>query len=580
MDGGRTVKLFIVENEPIAILNFIAAAGEQKWSHYSFSLGDGAVDDTQTIRRFLQEVVRERPDIVILDAALTKKEEKRVDELELEKKPISEESLSGFKYCRVLSGERLGIPIVFLTKYGDGNVARTAMQVGADRVLVKDAKSEYLICEIRNLVRSKTPHDSAFYWPMRHELDTAGDMWQGDVLRKALDRFFLNTSSVRRFGLFTASLRSLLSPLFQGNVDAEKKLMIGLVKSQVLLSLVDPRLRDHVQHTGNVFWMGYRLLHDIKEFCAPQTLLGHVPGVCDSSGPMTPRDQLFYTWTLAALFHDYGYVDERQNQIMGLVSSLVPGASVTRGDVRSENTWTKNMHMLRDFVSTVLGHDHFLYHFIDFVTTAFGSDVECIGAKKVPLLNHGFLSAHRLLDMIPVDHLDVQRRAIVLHAALAIACHHYVDIMHKWKLPSNCRGTLQLGVFPAWSLLVFCDAVQTWGRELEMDPSLIQTEAYDGLLERLVLSDTAFISGSEICEFAAVRSKVGAAYKVTLKLRYFVEAAGRAEEACESLNVSIGRWIDSGSLREVCSTTGVSSLLSGQIIYELPMLSGTRTVSF
>lgn len=575
------MKLFIVENKSLDMLNFFEAIAEHNWTQYSFSLNKTNAATDEELRRFLAEVCEQRPDIVVLDAALTVQEEKHLDKLGLEGGDVSEDSLSGFKYCRALYSERLGIPIVFLTRSKDGNVARMAMLVGADRVLLKRATSEHLIPAIEALVSSRTRHDSAFYWPLRQEMNAGRDMWQEDVLRRALDRYFLNVSPVRRFGLFTASLRDIMSFLFQGDVTAEKKLVLSLVKSQVLLALVDPGLRDHVKHTGNVFWMGYRLLHEIPEFCNPTGLDGCVPRLYDSSGTLSARDQMLYSWTLAALFHDYGYVDERQGQIKGLFEGLVPGASIASNDVRDEPAWRHNLQLLRDFVSGLLGHDHFLYHFIDTVRVSFGSMMDCNGGKtKSVLLDHGFLSAHRLLCLVPMQNLDAQRRSIVLHAALAIACHNHSHILRKWKFDSKCVGAFSIGTFPVSSMLSFCDTVQTWDRDVDVDPVLARTEAYDALLERLVLSDTSYVKGSEICEFSTTPVGVDAGYDVKVKLRYFVEAAGGVNSVCESLGGDIQRWIDSRVLDDVCRMTGVSSLLHGEIVYELPMLSGKRKVSF
>jgi DNA-binding NarL/FixJ family response regulator len=576
------MRLFIVDNNFLSILRFIEAIKERRWTYYDFTLPKGVADD-ESIRQFLGQVCRERPDIVVLDAALTSQEEKLLDDSGLEKE-VSSDYLSGFKYCRALASERLGIPIVILTNYAHGPVARMAMRAGADRVLIKrDSQNEILMREIEELVKSKTPHDPAFYWPMKDDFDTDLGLWQVDPLRKALNRFFLNASSVRRFGLFTASLRDILSLFFQGDVDCEKKLMRGLVKSQVLLSLVDPALRDHVRHTGNVFWVGYQLLHKLEEFLEPTLLRGCLAALYDTSGPLNPREQLLYTWTLAALFHDFGYVDERQEQLARLLSDLLPNDTIEHRDVRGEPTWNRNMTLLRNFVSTLAGPNCSLFHFLDSVITSFGSEMECTNGcakKTAKLLDHGFLSAHRLLDMIPLGRLDSQKRNIVLHAALAIACHNRVEMLHKWKFDNKCRGQLSIGMFPVCSLLAFCDCVQTWDREPEFDPAITRTEAYDGLLERLVLSDTAFISGSEIREFSLVRRQDNSGSDLLIKLRYFVEVAGGVEEVCDSLGHDIQRWIDRNRLTDVCDMMGLSPILHGQIVYELPMLAGTRKVTF
>jgi len=129
------VKLFIVEDRISSILAFLSAASLKKWPFYNFSLGEGAVSSDDNLRRFLREVCEERPDIVILDAALTDREAKLLDELTADGDEVSDSDLSGLKYCQALSQERVGIPIVLLTKYTHGQVARAAMWVGADHVL-------------------------------------------------------------------------------------------------------------------------------------------------------------------------------------------------------------------------------------------------------------------------------------------------------------------------------------------------------------------------------------------------------------------------------------------------------------
>lgn len=571
--------VFLVEDKPLSLSKLTDAMKERNWSHYSFAFKRPSVSDEKTIRRFVSEVSGLKPDIVVLDAALTPREERLLDDLRLEGEEVSEGSLSGFRYCRALANERLGIPIVFLTKSPHGQVARMAMRVGADRVLVKRSKTSYLLHEIEELVKTRAPHDPAFYWPMRAMLDD-GHVWQADTLRKALDRFFLNESSVRRFGLFTASLREILSSFFQGDAQAERKLMLGLVKSQVLLSLVDPRLRDHVRHTGNVFWLGYRLLNDIPELHGALGD-GYAAALYPGEG-LRPTEQLYYAWTLAALFHDYGYVDERRDQLTELVAGLIPGISFKYTDVRTEASWVRNLRQIRQFVSDLRGQSHFLYHFIDSVMSYFGNEVEASKArgKRTTFIDHGILSAHRLLDMVPIERLDVSRRNIVLHATLAIACHNYVEILNKWNFGNECRGNLSLGEFPACTLLAFCDNLQTWDRESEVDPALGRAEGNDGLLERLVLSDTAYVSGSEISDLAMSRSTDPLAYDLNITLRYFVTGSRGVEEICETLGQDVQRWIDSGRLREVCGMIGIESLVHGRIKYQLPMLAGTHEATF
>jgi hypothetical protein len=94
----------------------------------------------------------------------------------------------------------------------------------------------------------------------------------------------------------------------------------------------------------------------------------------------------------------------------------------------------------------------------------------------------------------------------------------------------------------------------------------------------LVLSDNAYVSGSEIQEFSISPATNG--YTIRVKLRYFIEGTRRADEVCESLGADIQNWIQSERLRRVCEASGFSSLLHGTVVYELPMLSGTKRVDF
>jgi hypothetical protein len=233
-------------------------------------------------------------------------------------------------------------------------------------------------------------------------------------------------------------------------------------------------------------------------------------------------------------------------------------------------------------VERVVGRNHFLYHFIDEVFGSFGSNRERrdVRSMTTPLIDHGMLSAHRLLDMVDIGKLDSQKRSCVLHTALAIACHNCPEILRKWKLGRECSGDLSIGAFPVCSILSFCDSVQTWDREPEIDPTITRTEAYDDFFARLILSDSAYISGSEICEFSTCGRDDTSRYDISMRLRYFVEASGGVKEVCEKLGDDIQKWIDSGRLQEVCKMMGLASLLHGRVIYELPMLAGVKKVTF
>lgn len=575
-----TMKLLLVDNKTRDLAELLDALSELDWEIIHFPLVKGAVGSEQSLRGFLKSVCDGEPDIVVLDAALTDQEEKLLDEIQLEMKEVYENMLSGFKYCRVLAKERLGIPIVFLTKYSHGDLARIAMRIGADRVLVK-SKNKYLVREIEELIKTRIPHDPTFFWFLKEKLKDRPDMWNQELLKKALVRFYINSSDVRRFSLFTASLRDVFSFLFNGNIKAEKKLLLSLVKGQVVLSLVDPSLRDHVRHTGNVFWLGYILFHEISEFEELFSLIGKNSKNHKIKGSTQHIDQFMYAWTLASLFHDLGYMDEHKNQLTRLISSILPDANLTSKDLRNEPSWRISMHLLKDFVTNYLGEDHFLYHFIDTMITSFNCEMDCHDEQGPKLLiDHGLISAYRLISMIPLEDNNSQKKYIVLHAALAIACHNYVDIITKWKFSDKCKGVLSIEELPLLSLLAFCDNIQTWNRESGMDPALSRSETSNDLFDRLVLTDSAYILESEINEFLIHPKSHSESYELKIKLRYFVEGFRGIEDLLESKGQEIQRWIDSDKLINVCKMTGISSILHGQIIYELPMMFKPKKVFF
>ena len=154
--------------------------------------------------------------------------------------------------------------------------------------------------------------------------------------------------------------------------------------------------------------------------------------------------------------------------------------------------------------------------------------------------------------------------------------HNHQELTERWDCFAGCAGQLPAGLLPVCSLLAFCDNIQTWDREPDMDPAV--AEPGQGLLEKLVLSDNAYVSGSEIREFSVSSAANG--YNVAVKLRYFIEGTRGADELCDSLSSNIQKWKQSERLRRVCEASGLSSLLHGRVVYELPMLSGTRHVDF
>jgi hypothetical protein len=57
-------------------------------------------------------------------------------------------------------------------------------------------------------------------------------------------------------------------------------------------------------------------------------------------------------------------VKERQEQLFGLVSSLLPENIITLKATRDDGTWGKNIPKLLNFIEEIVGREHSLYKFI------------------------------------------------------------------------------------------------------------------------------------------------------------------------------------------------------------------------
>jgi len=147
------MRLFIVEDKIGTIMAFIQAVKDRHWTYTDVSVGAGVAATEEAFREFLKDVCEYKPDIVLVDTALTNDEESRLDQLIRSQQEVSENEFTGLRYCQALAREKTGIPIVLFTKYFNGQVARAAIKAGADHVLSKsDDSTDMVLREIEELV--------------------------------------------------------------------------------------------------------------------------------------------------------------------------------------------------------------------------------------------------------------------------------------------------------------------------------------------------------------------------------------------------------------------------------------------
>jgi len=574
MDGTNKMKrvMLYVEDKQEEVTK-LASVAKKEWECFPFTPCTENPSKEEEIKNFLEMVCKMEPAVVLIDAALNDYENRLLHEFGIEDKEVEDDTLSGFKYCKALSSEKLGIPIIVFTQASDGGVARAAIRNGADRVIVKRGFPTNVIAEINEFLKLRIPHDSTFYLEVRNSIISNDSLCNDDYLIKALDSFYTNRSTIRRFSLFTASLREMFSYLSVGNPEIEQLFMLNLVKSHLILSIVDPQLRDHVSHTGNVFWIGYEILSKYFDSKKLETSL---------SNELSLNSSLISSWTLAALFHDYAYLEEHNENIGKVLSSLIPNTTINYQDIRDDSSFDNNMECLRAYVKSKYPDTPFLFNFIDMVAITYNHKkiIKNTNGEKTIFKDHGILSAHRLLCMIPIEKLEKNKREIIYEAALAIVCHNYIDITAKWEIKEKCIGEFEFSKFPIISLLMFCDNIQTWNREGDLDPSLYRSEASDSIFDRLVFMGSAFISESEINEFSIYFNPEIKKLCLNLSIKYFVKGIKDFDSLITSKAEEIQRWINSKKLNKVCSVSNISSILTGKITYYLPLMKGKKKISF
>jgi DNA-binding NarL/FixJ family response regulator len=157
------MKVLIVDNHPddLVVTNMRDwIAGHFPGSHCQFA---------SQLQFDSAEVLSYRPDIVILDVALTVLEEAYLSRVEKGLATFDPEKLlSGIKYCRRLKASFSNLPVILMSQFFCPSVLTNAIEAGADGFIPKERlEVQHFIPALEaTFVRHKTD-DIAFYARLR-----------------------------------------------------------------------------------------------------------------------------------------------------------------------------------------------------------------------------------------------------------------------------------------------------------------------------------------------------------------------------------------------------------------------------
>jgi len=509
-------------------------------------------------------ILSNRPDLVVVDVALKAEEEEYFEQIVSgAAKYHPRREVSGIEYCRKLKVSFADLPVILASQFFHPQILSSALEAGADGFLFKrQMQKETFLPAIRAaFCRSKTD-DMVLYERLRELLeDTSSGAWERKHLLKAMDSFFTRGSGSRRLTGLWCSLAELVEQLIPSDVMNE--LLRALMDTEGLLLAANPGIRDHVRHSGNVFWLGYYLLNKVKTLRDPTKLSGYCHSAFEGSG-LSPFDQLNLAWILASLLHDVGYLRERIDKVEARVtrgralfgiSGEAPQGAITLCPPRALDALLPRMQKMGPEAQR-------LYSMIAKIQNSWGNVIE---NKKVE--DHGLASASTLwgcLSKTPGDHLN---RPELLHAVAAIALHNLPKWNKQWP-DSAGIVRLPIGLLPCAWLLAYSDELQGWGREPEKDP--FDVETVEGVAEARKKHREAYVRSSRISSFE-IRSvpKCSLGVGVEIGIQYMMVHGENAEAVAEGVREGVQKWRRESAPR-VRDTLGLDSLIHTTVTHWIP----------
>jgi len=492
--------------------------------------------NTSTFRS--KDILSHNPDFVMVDVGLTDDDERYLVGIEGGNKHDPSRELSGISYCRRLKASFPQIPAVLLSQYFVPETVTAALAVGADGFISKpSARQQTLFPAVRAAFYRGKTDDVALYEALRELLeDEKRNPWQAELMTEALEAFFVRGSAARRLTGLWCSLAETIEPLMSSEIV--NSLLSALMDSEALMHAANPRMRDHVCHSGNVFWLGYYLLNTLSCFSDPTSLEGYAPEWHEGSAH-PPFEHLNLAWVIASLLHDVGYLRGQ----LGKIEERIARGQDLFDDFHHQSAAPTpdgapgNLGVLRRYLDGLGPDGTRLFRAIETTTSGWGRD-----APRGDLIveDHGVSSAAAFLRRLAASNIDIEKSEpsqILLHAASAIALHN----LPKWNLYwEEADGPVRLpfGLLPIAALLTLCDELQGWGREPSSDPFDISL-AKD-MRDARIQYRGGYHRGSRIVSFHVLDDPVP---KIDLGIQYLMAHGHDVDQIAKDIRSGIIGWV-------------------------------------
>lgn len=528
------MKAVLIDNSYSEIEELLEYLKEKKWE-VDFKCYNGTPDEEKEI---VESILKAEQELVVLDVAYTQEEEENITGVD---KPENFRLFSGFKLLQKIKNAKPSTVVFLFSKSPSSVLGIAANEHNVAGTLAKDKLKEAADL-LYSIARNKLLCNLNFHDAINESVldDKVG-------VKDAFDGFFLRTTPAHRFANLCMSLKPIVMAIMPDKASLLDNLWRRLEDTHKLLSLVDRGARDHVKHTGNVFWIGYHLLQTTPYYRDkdPDLLLG---------------------WVIASLFHDWAYADQKSPKVGELLKRVYPKAEIDYSSLSGADI-NSALEVLKLHAAQVESADSkavkALSWMIDNWEKPIKLDYDPSGPPKV-VKDHGILGAAHLLAMTN-DGILEERKQLFLQAVLAIALHNLADWKRCWTkagIPADVE--VPFDKFPLCGLLALADNIQTWEREHENPLDAISNPDLRDLAQ-------AYVRAGEIVEFELKRPRRSNGKCVlTTATRYSVTHGQLAKEACDELYNAVTKWDKQGHLKSVLDIFQLKNKFRIKLKYQIP----------
>jgi len=239
-----------------------------------------------------------------------------------------------------------------------------------------------------------------------------------------------------------------------------------MVKSETLIRAACPSMRGHARHVLNVFWMGYYLIYDKVLHNWVEKIWDRILSNRSWMGSVTEVDPLEAVgdiWFYASIFHDFGYLLEKSDDIQkSHLDLLVKFGDLANGSIQPHDFFGISLteRLQQSIRSEFDNPNKELADPDSHCVAALKRVVEKQMSNKSP--DHGLISAlyFRKLKM-----KDQQQACLVREAARAMALHHVVCEANETEIGDSLSWEKE----PIACLLLVCDQLESWDRQRHED---------------------------------------------------------------------------------------------------------------